>query len=211
MLWNAKPSVPVFVASLGNPKPYLSTLHSAGHIVLTCIAAQQKYNTWRPFAGGKIAEKNLTEFSYVTGYSMQGEALPTLWQSGALMNVSGKAVKRAWNEWKKQNGLEKGDASAAKLVIVHDELERELGAVSVRTDPKASARGHNGIKSVMAAFAGEPFIRIGVGIGRPESREKDAVSSYVLRKITPREGKALEQASLKVMQQIAEVSEGAIG
>jgi PTH1 family peptidyl-tRNA hydrolase len=126
------------------------------------------------------------------------------------MNLSGKAVKRAWNEWKKQKGLEKTDT--AKLIIVHDELEKELGAVSVRTDPKASARGHNGIKSLQSAFAGgEPYIRIGVGIGRPESRERDAVSSYVLRNVTPKEMKVLEQASLKVMQQISEVAEGAIG
>lgn len=126
------------------------------------------------------------------------------------MNISGPAVSKAWLKWKQDNGFSKDDATP-RLVIVHDELEKELGAVSVRADPRASARGHNGIKSLQGALPHEKFIRIGVGIGRPESRDSRAVSDYVLRKMTAREGQALEQAGLRVMQQIAEVAEGATG
>ena len=124
------------------------------------------------------------------------------------MNVSGPAVKKAWLRWKKDNGY--GDEDGPRLVIVHDELERELGAVNVRTDHKASARGHNGLKSIMAALPNERFIRIGVGIGRPESRERDAVSKYVLRKMTEKEVRALEGAGREVGREIAEVLEGAV-
>jgi len=123
------------------------------------------------------------------------------------MNVSGPAVKKAYAKWKVENGIADGEG---RLVIVHDELERELGSVSVRTDHKASARGHNGLKSVMASMPHEKFIRIGVGIGRPASRERDAVSNYVLRKTKPNEVAALEGAAREVSRVIAEIYEGEI-
>ncbi|KIW09509.1 uncharacterized protein PV09_00385 [Verruconis gallopava] len=211
LLKKGNPSrIPVFVASLGNPKPYLNTLHSAGHTVLSYIALDQKYDEWRSFAGGQIADKNQVHFSLLGGYAAQDDALlPTLWKCGALMNASGPAVKKAWLKWKQQNGLDKSDV--ARLVIVHDELEKDLGAISVRTDPKASARGHNGIKSVMASLPNERFIRIGVGIGRPDSRDRMTVSNYVLRKMTAKEEVVLENAAKRVQQQIAEIEEGAVG
>ena len=122
-----------------------------------------------------------------------------------MMNVSGPAVKKAFAKWKKEQGGE------GRLVIVHDELERELGSVHVRSEKGASARGHNGLKSVMAALPNENFVRIGVGIGRPVSRERGAVSEYVLRKMTGREGAAIEGAAREVSRAIAEVYEGEIG
>merc|ERR1711881_221595 len=201
--------IPVFVASLGNPQPYLNTLHSAGHTVLTAIAATERYQPWRPFSGGKLATSTSSSFSFLSGFSAtsSSNALPALWKCGAVMNVSGPAVKKAYAKWKVENGIADGEG---RLVIVHDELERELGSVSVRTDHKASARGHNGLKSVMASMPHEKFIRIGVGIGRPASRERDAVSNYVLRKTKPNEVAALEGAAREVSRVIAEIYEGEI-
>lgn len=207
-LFGGTKNFPVFVASLGNPKPYANTLHSAGHIVLTAIAHQQNYRPWRPFAGGQLAENSERSFSFLRGYSNDGLAMPTLWQCGALMNASGPAVKKAFKKWMSETGVKEGEG---RLVIVHDELERELGAVNVRTDHKASARGHNGLKSLMATMPGQKFVRIGVGIGRPASRERDAVSDYVLRQVTLNEVKAFEQAAREVEREINEVREGAIG
>ena len=42
------------------------------------------------------------------------------------MNVSGKSVGTAWRTWEKSRG--KGGV----LVVIHDELEKELGKVSFR-------------------------------------------------------------------------------
>jgi PTH1 family peptidyl-tRNA hydrolase len=202
--------VPVFVASLGNPAPYTTTLHSAGHTVLAALAAQQAYNPWRPFSGGKIAERSERAFNVVTGYSNAGpRRLPTLWKCGSMMNISGPAVKKAFLKWKSEQNFSDDDPKP-KLVVIHDELESELGAVRVRTDPKASARGHNGLKSLMSALPNEKWIRIGVGIGRPASRERDAVSDYVLRKMNAREQAVLEQAAAEVSRQLGEIEEGAV-
>jgi PTH1 family peptidyl-tRNA hydrolase len=214
LLGSSPRSIPIFVASLGNPKPYLNTLHSAGHIVLSSIATREHLSAWRPFAGGQITEAGHAPqgFSLLGGYAnAPATGQVALWKCGAMMNVSGPAVKKAWLKWKMDNGFGADSAEPPRLVIVHDELEKELGAVSVRTDHKASARGHNGLKSLMASMPEERFVRIGVGIGRPDSRERDAVSNYVLRKATQREVQTLEQASKEVRRQIEEVHEGAVG
>jgi len=51
-----------------------------------------------------------------------------------------------------------------RVVVVHDEMELPEGEVRWRTG--GSHKGHNGLKSVMAAV-GPEFHRVRVGIGRP--------------------------------------------
>ncbi len=97
------------------------------------------------------------------------------------MNVSGPAVATAWKAF--LNGLPNAHRSNAKLVVVHDELESPLGKIKVKHG--GSARGHNGLKSVTSSLGGMEYSRIGVGIGRPVSRESKDVANYVLRKMSP--------------------------
>jgi len=54
-------------------------------------------------------------------------------------------------------------------------------------DWKRSHRGHNGIKSVNGALQANPagkWARVSVGIGRPDARDKGAVSDFVLSKVS---------------------------
>lgn len=97
------------------------------------------------------------------------------------MNVSGPSVAAAWKGFLKS--LPSEDRANAKLVVVHDELESPLGKIKVKHG--GSAKGHNGLKSVTSSLGGMPYTRIGVGIGRPQSRESEDVANYVLRKMTP--------------------------
>jgi len=160
---------PLFIASLGNPPPvYSNTLHSAGHTLLSSL---QRHLVYPPFAKSR---------RHANGLVSQGEDF-TLWQSPTLMNVSGPAVATAWKAF--LNGLPNAHRSNAKLVVVHDELESPLGNIKVK--PGGSARGHNGLKSVTSSLGGMEYSRIGVGIGRPVSRESKDVANYVLRKMSP--------------------------
>jgi len=93
------------------------------------------------------------------------------------------------------------------LVLVHDELESQLGKVTVR-DGSASAKGHNGLKSCQASLGKTKWWRVGVGIGRPDSREPDVVGKYVLKKMSPREKSALENSAVGVFNALEEISEG---
>lgn len=96
------------------------------------------------------------------------------------MNVSGPALAAAWKAFLRD--LPNEDRTRAKLVVVHDELESPLGKIKLKVG--GSARGHNGLKSCVSSFGGMAFTRIGVGIGRPESRESRDVANYVLKKMS---------------------------
>ncbi|CAF9904842.1 aminoacyl-tRNA hydrolase [Imshaugia aleurites] len=159
---------PLLIASLGNPPPqYRNTLHSAGHTLLSSL---QQTLSLPPFAKSR---------PHGNGLLSSGDDM-TLWQSPTLMNVSGPALATAWKAFLRD--LPNEDRSRAKLVVVHDELESPLGRIKARTG--GSARGHNGLKSCVGSFGGMAFTRIGVGIGRPESRESRDVANYVLRKMS---------------------------
>jgi PTH1 family peptidyl-tRNA hydrolase len=100
------------------------------------------------------------------------------------------------------------------LVILHDELEAAPGKVKVRMGgpEQSSLRGHRGLISIIDSFrgarlltpkregpAGVSVLRIGIGIGRPVSRERDAVSDYVLGKLSPRDLEAMQRAVPEVV------------
>jgi len=102
--------------------------------------------------------------------------LPSTWsvaQSKVYMNVSGPEVQK----------LLRRAPNTARLVVLHDDLERELGAVRVKMG-SASAQGHNGIKSIQQTLGkGREWWRVAVGVGRPVSRDARAVADFVLSRM----------------------------
>lgn len=173
-------TVPLLVCSIGNPgAAYANTLHSAGHVALQQLAAHLGYPSFTP---ERTWGKGLVSKSAVDGASGDW----TLWQSTAYMNDSGKGVRAAYHSW-----IRTVRGGEGKLVVVHDELEKPLGAVSVKTAQGLSARGHNGLKSILATIGHTPFTRIGIGIGRPVSRQSDDVAKYVLAKMDQKEKEAI--------------------
>jgi len=200
--------IPLLLCSIGNPSSaYANTLHSAGHTLLKSLhLLTGTYTPWRPYLKGELATPADTKKFSITGFkNTLNEHDATLWMSGSLMNISGPGVKRVWDGWR---GVEGREGRGARLVVVHDELEKELGVVGVKLDGRSSAKGHNGIKSIQQSLAGSPFIRIGVGIGRPEGREPNVVANYVLRKMTPREKAKIEDAAGKVLSIINDLKYG---
>ncbi|KAL8997494.1 MAG: hypothetical protein Q9169_003274 [Polycauliona sp. 2 TL-2023] len=186
---------PVFVASIGNPSPtYTNTLHSAGHTVLLHLCTwlhHPAFEKSRPYASGLI--------SVSSDY--------TLWQSPSLMNLSGKPVSTAWRTFLSSLSLPE-DKRAARLVVVHDELELPIGKIKVREGKGVSAKGHNGLKSVLGAMPGMAFTRIGVGIGRCESRESRDVAAYVMRKMTPDQVEIMADVAGQVSEVVREIGRG---
>ncbi|KAL8941489.1 MAG: hypothetical protein Q9216_002217 [Gyalolechia sp. 2 TL-2023] len=185
---------PLFIASIGNPSPpYTNTLHSAGHTVLAHLRTwllTPPFTKSRPHASGLLSASQ----DY------------TLWQSPSLMNVSGKPVAAAWRTFLSSLSSPE-DKRAARLVVVHDELELATGKIKVRD--RGSPRGHNGLKSVMAALpAGMEFTRVGVGIGRCASRERKDVAAYVLRRMTPQELDVMEDVAGQVSEVAREIRRG---
>ena len=176
---------PILVASLGNPGALLNTLHSAAHTVIAQLSVMVQ-------AGDMVRDRN-----YANGLLSRQHQF-SLWQSPVLMNLSGKAVAGAWKAFLRD--LPVDERIDARLVILHDELESPLGKVKQKLST-SSHKGHNGIKSCKDVLGPkQPFIKIGIGIGRPESRESADVAKYVLRKMTSQEKHKVEDAAGPVLE-----------
>ncbi|CAA21173.2 mitochondrial peptidyl-tRNA hydrolase Pth1 [Schizosaccharomyces pombe] len=154
------------IYGLGNPgSAFVKSRHSLGKLMVSMYADSMAFPKNWP-----STKENLT-----------------LVLSTSYMNDSGKQLKKISNDFvRKVSPLDK-----IVYVVVHDELELDLGKVKLRL-PGGSHRGHNGIRSCQEFLGKESFYRIGLGIGRCESRNREDVSDYVLSKFNSNEMKLIE-------------------
>ncbi len=65
-----------------------------------------------------------------------------------------------------------------RVLVIHDEIDLPFG--EVRTRLGGGLAGHNGLKSIKRELGGSDFMRVRVGVGRPDSTDPEIVSAYVL-------------------------------
>lgn len=143
------------LAGLGNPGPkYELTRHNIGFLVidrfvdrLGIALTQQKFH-------GR----------YASGIC-RGEKVHLL-QSQTFMNLSGKSVASARSFF---------DIEMPNVIVVHDELDLPFGVVRIKIG--GGHGGHNGLRDIIAQTGQNDFIRVRMGIGRPE---KGSVTDWVL-------------------------------
>lgn len=162
------------VIGLGNIGPkYERTRHNIGFMVLDALAEAYglswQHKDCAEIAVGMIADKKIT-----------------LVKPQTFMNSSGKVIPL----------LTKQGIRSENMLVVHDELEKPFGSVAIRFG--GSARGHNGLRSIIEQ-GGADFYRVRCGIGRPDRKED--VGDYVL---SPFSEPAAELATFidRAMQQI---------
>ncbi|SKA68409.1 aminoacyl-tRNA hydrolase [Desulfobaculum bizertense] len=95
------------------------------------------------------------------------------------MNLSGIAVKRLCNKF----GI-----TPENVVVAHDDLDLPLGKMKLKKG--GGSAGHNGLKSIMEELGSAQFIRLRMGIGRPDQR--GGVRDYVLEPFEPAEQDTLD-------------------
>ncbi|AEB09139.1 aminoacyl-tRNA hydrolase [Desulfobacca acetoxidans] len=95
-------------------------------------------------------------------------------QPETYMNLSGRAVFRL---------LAFFQLSAADLLIIHDDLDLPLGRLKFVL--RGGAGGHRGVASIINTIHTTEFLRLKVGIGRPQYGE--TVENYVLSPCYPAE------------------------
>jgi PTH1 family peptidyl-tRNA hydrolase len=146
----------VFIG-LGNPgKKYRGTRHNVGFAALENIAGktgiQLKRSLGKKYraAEGRYRQQKVVFVEPLTYMNRSGDIIPSL--------------------------IRKYQAAPENTVVLCDNLD--LPPAEVRVKKGGSAAGHNGLASLLRAFGTGEFIRIYIGIGRPENR--DAVVSYVL-------------------------------
>ncbi len=77
-----------------------------------------------------------------------------------------------------------------RVLVVHDEIDLPFG--EVRTQRGGGLAGHNGLKSLKRELGGADFVRVRVGVGRPDSTDPEIVSAYVLGRFREGEEKVSE-------------------
>ena len=149
-----KPDKIKAIIGLGNPGPaYYRTRHSIGFQVIDSFANRH---------GGSWNKKEFFEYAEV---ECNNQSL-LLIKPQTFMNASGKIVPF----------LVKKGIKPEECLVIHDELELPFGKVTQRLG--GSARGHNGLRSLIASM-GADFWRLRCGIGRPE--DQTSVSDFVLQ------------------------------
>ena len=106
------------------------------------------------------------------------------------MNNSGTSLPRL---------LKKVACSTDRLLVVCDTLDLPCGAC--RLKQKGGDAGHNGLKSIIANLGSGDFMRLFIGIGRPESGEE--VIDWVLGVPDDREKELLDQAARRAADAVA--------
>lgn len=141
------------IIGLGNPgREHYFNRHSIGFRVVD-VLSQRYHGEWKSREDMEFADVSINNNKIL------------LIKPTTFMNSSGRVIP-----WLAKQGIK-----PENILVVHDELEMPFGKIAIR--PQGSARGHNGLRSLIAA-CGEHFHRLRFGIGRPERKED--VAQYVL-------------------------------
>lgn len=147
----------LLVAGLGNPgRDYASTRHNVGFMVCDELARRHGASFRSKFSG-ELAEHRLDG------------ARVALLKPQTFMNDSGRSVGQAVRFFKTEPG---------ELLVVHDEVDLEPGRLQVRLG--GGLAGHNGLRSIADHLGTSEFLRLRVGVGRPERGDPRPVADFVL-------------------------------
>jgi PTH1 family peptidyl-tRNA hydrolase len=158
----ASPSLDLLVAGLGNPgREYARNRHNAGHMVVDELARRHG-GSWRSKFSAELSELRL------------GDARVALLKPMTYMNESGRSVGAALRFFK---------LPPDRLLVVHDEGDFDLGRLQARLG--GGLAGHNGLRSVAQALGTQDFLRLRIGVGRPERGDRRPLADYVLSDFAP--------------------------
>lgn len=155
-------SLDLLVVGLGNPgREYARNRHNVGWMVVDELARRHG-GSWRSKFSGQLSEIRL-----------EGHKLALL-KPETYMNESGKSVGAAMRFFKLEP-----DA----VLVVHDEGDFELGRLQLRLG--GGTAGHNGLRSIAQHLKTPDFLRLRVGVGRPERGDPRPLADYVLSDFAP--------------------------
>ena len=149
----------LLVVGLGNPgSEYQASRHNVGAEVVELLAQRH---------GGTL--KRTRERALVAEVRIEDDRVALAFPQ-TYMNLSGEAVALLV----KRHGI----TDPERIVIVHDELDLPLGRIQVKRG--GGLAGHNGLRSIKAHLHTDEFVRVRIGVGKPETKEQGA--DHVLRR-----------------------------
>jgi peptidyl-tRNA hydrolase, PTH1 family len=134
------------IAGLGNPgRKYERNRHNIGFRVVDELVRRHDLGPLRERFGGETA------MGAIAGQRV------LLLKPMEFMNLSGFAVQRA---------VQFHSADTEKILVVHDEID--LPFARLRLKAGGGHGGHNGVRSIVEQLGNGDFLRVRVGVGRPE-------------------------------------------
>jgi PTH1 family peptidyl-tRNA hydrolase len=155
-------SLDLLVVGLGNPgREYARNRHNVGWMVADELA-QRLGASWRSKFSGSLSEVRL------------GDHRIALLKPETFMNDSGRAVSAALRFFK---------LAPEDVLVVHDEADIDLGRLQLRKG--GGLAGHNGLRSIAAELGTPEFLRLRVGVGRPERGDRRPLADFLLSDFDP--------------------------
>ncbi|GMU00042.1 aminoacyl-tRNA hydrolase [Corallococcus caeni] len=160
------------ICGLGNPgREYERHRHNVGFMVVDALLARAR------------AELTQDKFQARVGQGTLGGERILFVEPQTYMNLSGRSVAEAARFYK---------VAVQDVLVVHDELDLPFGRLQLKAG--GGAGGHNGLKSMVQCLGEDAFIRVRVGIGKPEGpNAKERVAGYVLSNFDDGERRQLEE------------------
>jgi PTH1 family peptidyl-tRNA hydrolase len=157
-------SLDLLVAGLGNPgREYARTRHNMGWLVVDELARRHD-GSWRGKFHGQIAEVR------IDGHKV------ALLKPETFMNDSGRSISDAMRYFK---------LAPDSVLVVHDESDLPTGRLQARLG--GGLAGHNGLRSIAQQLGTPDFLRLRVGVGRPERGDRRPLADYLLADFEPHE------------------------
>ena len=157
-------SLDLLVVGLGNPgREYARNRHNVGWLVVNELARRHG-GAWKSKFSGQLAEIRLDDHKVA------------LLKPETFMNESGRSVSAAARFFKLEP-----DA----VLVVHDEGDFDLGRLQARHG--GGLGGHNGLRSIAQHLKTQDFLRLRIGVGRPERGDPRPLADFVLSDFEPHE------------------------
>ncbi|CAN5318185.1 aminoacyl-tRNA hydrolase [soil metagenome] len=152
----------LLIAGLGNPgHEHARDRHNVGWMVVEELARRHG-GSFRSKFSGRLAETRI------------GDARVALLEPETYMNDSGRSISAAARFFK---------VLPENVLVIHDDVDLEVGRLQARAG--GGLAGHNGLRSIAQILGTADFLRLRVGVGRPERGDPRPVADYVLSPFSP--------------------------
>ena len=157
------------VVGLGNPGPkYANTRHNVGEQAVALLAERHDVTLKGGRDNALVAEARFGDERVVLAFPI------------TFMNDSGQAVGALVRRYRIE--------TPEQLIVIHDELDFQPGELKVKTG--GGLAGHNGLRSINQHLKSQDFLRIRIGVGKPDSKELGR--GHVLSKVPKQERELLD-------------------
>ena len=161
------------VVGLGNPgEKYARTRHNVGEEAVRLLAERRGLTLKGGRDNSLVAETRLP--------GPDGEQRVVLAFPITFMNDSGQAVSALVRRYR--------IGSPEQIIVIQDELDLPPGDLKIKAG--GGLAGHNGLRSITQHLKSQDYLRVRIGVGKPE--HKDVGKGHVLSKVPKAERELLD-------------------